>query len=152
MKNALFALMLTIASLSAQVTTIPSDCVTTTNNLPRLFDYSEFMHVGQPYTVEVFTDPNTVFFVSIGLPTTPFDAGLISGYTPWGTNTCFLLAWDAFTGASVTCPNGRAFWTFQVPCDPRLVNTDIWMQAYVGCNGCPFGAAPTNGLSNTVQQ
>lgn len=152
MKNVMLIVLLFAASLTAQTTTIPSDCVTTTNNVPRLFDFTEFMHVGQPYTVEIFTDPNTVFFVSIGLPTTPIDAGIVSGYAPWGVNTCFLLAWDVYTGASYTCPDGRRLWTFCVPNNPQLVNMDIWAQAYVACSGCPSGAAPTNGLAMTVQQ
>ena len=154
MKNVMFAVLLIAASLTAQISTIQSDCVTTTNNVPRLFEFDEFLYLGQPFTVEVSTDPNKVYFVSIGLPYGPplLDAGVISGYAPWGVNTCFLIAYDVYTGAGVTNCNGRAFHTVPGPNCPQLVGTAIWFQAFVECAGCPSGAAPTNGLSVDVQQ
>tara|TARA_S200002703_G_scaffold127052_1_gene113646 strand:- start:540 stop:1004 length:465 start_codon:yes stop_codon:yes gene_type:complete len=154
MKNVMLAVLLMAASLTAQITTIQSDCVTITNNVPRLFEYDEFLYLGQPFTTEVFTDPNTVFIVSMGLPYGPplCDLGPITGYAPWGTNTCFLVAWDVYTGVGVTANDGRALWTVPGPTCPQLVGTSIWFQAFVGCNGCPSGVAPTNGLSVDVQQ
>tara|TARA_R110000824_G_scaffold304530_2_gene492342 strand:+ start:15 stop:473 length:459 start_codon:yes stop_codon:yes gene_type:complete len=152
MKNVILTVLLMAASLVSQTTVVQSDCVTTTNNIPRLFDFTEFMHVGQPYTVEVFTDASTPFFVAIGTPTPLVDAGVLTGYAPWGVGSCFIVASELNTGSGVTCPDGRFLWTFQVPNDPLLVGTDILVQAYVACSGCPYGVAPTNGLAMTVQQ
>tara|TARA_R110002094_G_scaffold134565_1_gene126695 strand:+ start:91 stop:546 length:456 start_codon:yes stop_codon:yes gene_type:complete len=151
MKNVILTVLLMVASLNAQNTIIPSDCVTTTNNLPRLFEYDQFLNLGQPFTVEVLTDPNTAFLVAIGLPTVSIDAGLLTGYAPWGTNTCFLHTSDINTGVGVTAGDGRALWTIPSLTCPQLIGTDVIFQAYVACVGCPFGLAPTNGMTATVQ-
>ena len=148
-----FCSLLFAVSLSAQIAPIPSTCVTTTNNIPMLFEYTAPMYLGQPFTVEVFTDPQTPYVVMIGLPQTQplLDLGTFFNYPPWGTGNCFLIAIDLYMGFGTTATDGRDMFTYLVPSDPLLQNTDIWTQAFVVCNGCPYGLAPTNGLASTVQ-